>query len=125
MQITEQQIAWEDLSRGFHGGRIDSEEVETFDYSDEKQYISFSVRQYTSERTDFFGVYVDAWELFVFIRDVRFMSDEREYETETKWRIGEDYARAEYAQEFAEYVVESIKKHGNISRLPFSEMCDD
>jgi hypothetical protein len=126
MQITEQkQIVWEDFSRGFHGGRIDSEEIETFNFSDEKQYVSFSVREYTSDTTDFFGVCCPRWEIHVFIRDIRLFHDQKEYETEVQYRVGDDYCKAEYAQEFCEYILYSIKKHGNLSRLPVSERVED
>jgi hypothetical protein len=126
MQITEQkQITWEDFSRGFHGGRIDSEEIETFNFSDEKQYVSFSVREYTSDTTDFFGVCCPMWEILVWIREVRMFHDQKEYETEVQYMAGNDYCRAEYAQEFCEYILYSIKKHGNISRLPICERVED
>lgn len=116
-----QKIVWEDFSRGFHGGYFESNEIETFNFTDEVQRIKFVVRQYTSDRTDFFGTYVDAWEIILTLKDIR----SAEYEIESEWRIGIDYARAEFAKEFCEYALESIKKHGNISRLPFSEMVEE
>ena len=116
-----QKIVWEDLSRGFHGGEFVSNEIETFNFTDEIQKIRFEVRQYTSDRTDFFGTYVDAWEIILTLKDIR----SPEYEIESVWRIGIDYGRAEYAQEFCEYALESIKKHGGISRLPYSEMVEE
>ena len=126
MQITEQQqITWEDFSRGFHGGRIDSTEIETFNFSDEKQYVSFSVREYTSDHEDFFGVACPMWEIYIWIRDVRKFQEETDYETEVQYRVGDDYCKAEYAQEFCEYILYSIKKHGNLSRLPISERVED
>jgi len=118
-------ITWEDFSRGFHGGRFESYEIETFnlwDYdSDEIQKVQFTVQEYTSDEEDFFGVACPKWEIFVTLKDIR----SAEYEIDTRWRIGEDYARAEYAQEFCEYALQSIKKHGNISRLPFSELAEE
>lgn len=126
MQITEQQqITWEDFSRGFHGGRIDSTEIETFNFSDEKQYVSFSVREYTSDHEDFFGVCCPMWEIYLWLREVRSIGGEQEYETEVQYRVGDDYCKAEYAQEFCEYILYSIKKHGNLSRLPISERVED
>jgi len=116
-----QKIVWEDFSRGFHGGEFESGEIETFNFTDEIQKVKFRVQQYTSDRTDFFGTYVDAWEIILTLKNIR----SSEYEIETEWRIGIDYCRAEYAQEFCEYALESIKKHGNISRLPFSEMVEE
>ncbi len=98
MQITEQ-ITWEDFSRGFHGGRIDSAEIETFNFSDEKQYVSFSVREYTSDHEDFFGVCCPMWEIYLWLREVRNIEGEQEYETEVKYRVGDDFCRAEYAQD--------------------------
>ena len=116
-----QKIVWDDLSRGFHGGLFISNEIETFNFTDEIQRLRFEVRQYTSDRTDFFGTYCDAWEIILTLKDIR----SAEYEVEGVWRIGIDYARAEYAKEFCEYALESIKKHGNISRLPLSEMVEE
>lgn len=126
MQITEQQqIIWEDFSRGFHGGRIDSEEICTFNEDGEKQFISFSVREYTSDHEDFFGVACPMWEIYLYLREVRMFHDQKEYETEVQYMTGNDYCRAEYAQEFCEYILYSIKKHGNLSRLPVSERIED
>lgn len=124
MQITEQ-ITWEDLSKGFHGGYFDSNEICTFDEDGEKQFVCFSVREYTSDTTDFFGVACPMWEIYAWIREVRMFHDQKEYETEVKYRVGDDYCRASYAQEFCEYIVYSIKKHGNLSRLPVSERVED
>jgi len=119
--IANQKISWDDFSRGFHGGRIESDEIETFNFSDEIQKVQFTVQEYTSDETDFFGASISKWEIFVTIKDIR----SAEYEVETRWRIGEDYCRAEYAQEFCEYALSSITRHGNISRLPFSERVEE
>lgn len=139
MQITEQQqiafnnlfdeidnlFYWVDLSRGFHGGEFISNELLVFDRDGEQQTIEFSVKQYTSDRTDYFGTFVDAWEIVVRIRDRRFINNVLDYETDVKYRVGEDYACAEYAKDFCSYIFYSIKRYGNISRLPFSQFCDD
>lgn len=116
-----QKIVWDDLSRGFHGGEFVSNEIETFNFTDEIQKVQFIVRQYTSDRTDFFETHVDAWEIILNLKDIR----SSEYEIETQWRIGIDYARAEFAQEFCDYALASISEHGNISRLPFSELMEE
>ena len=116
-----QKIVWDDLSRGFHGGEFVSNEIETFNFTDEIQKVQFIVRQYTSDRTDFFETHVDAWEIILNLKDIR----SSEYEIETQWRIGIDYARAEFAQEFCDYALASISQHGNISRLPFSELMEE
>ena len=113
------EIVWDDCSRGFHGGEFVSQEIEVFDFSDEKQYVQFTVKEYTSDRTDYFGVECPAWEIIVDLRDVR-----AEGEICVRYRIGEDYARADYAKEFCDYALASIARHGNISRLPFSELID-
>lgn len=115
-----QEITWEDFSRGFHGGRIESDQICVFEDGDEKQFVQFTVQEYTSDEEDFFGVCVPKWEIILTLMDIR----SAEYKIETEWRIGQDYGRRDYAQEFCDYVVESVKKHGNISRLPFSEMID-
>lgn len=124
MQITEQ-IVWENLSKGFHGGYFDSNEICTFDEDNEKQFVCFSVREYTSDHEDFFGVCCPMWEIYLWLREVRNIEGEQEYETEVKYRVGDDFCRAEYAQEFCEYILYSIKKHGNLSRLPISERVED
>jgi len=117
-------ITWEDLSRGFHGGRFESYEIETFnlwDYdSDEIQKVQFTVQEYTSDEEDFFGVACPKWEIILTLTDIR----EPEYRIKQQYLIGRDYARANYAQDFCEYVVESITKYGNLSRLPLSEFVD-
>jgi hypothetical protein len=118
--LTQDKIIWQDFSRGFHGGKHESQAIKFYEEENEKQFIQFIVQEYTSDREDFFGVCVPAWEIFIYI-----IYSHDEYETENKYRIGEDYARAEYAQEFCEYVLHSVEKHGNISRLPYSEFIDD
>ena len=119
--LLDQKIVWEDFSRGFHGGRIESDEQCIFEDGGEKRLAQFAVQEYTSDEEDFFGVYVPKWEIILTLKDIR----SSEYEIESVWRIGIDYGRAEYAQEFCEYALQSIKKHGNISRLPFSEMVEE
>lgn len=119
MQLANCEILWDDFSRGFHGGEFVSQEIETFNFTDEKQYVQFTIREYTSDETDFFGVACPKWEIIVDLRDVR-----AECETCSSWRIGIDYARADYAREFCDYALASIARHGNISRLPFSELID-
>lgn len=121
MTIFATTIKWEDFSRGFHGGRFESDEIETFNFSDEIQKVQFCVQEYTSDETDYFGVACPKWEIFVTIKDIR----SAEYEVETRWRIGEGYARAEFAKEFCDYALASISRHGNISRLPFSELAEE
>jgi len=37
-----QKIAWDDLSRGFHGGYFESNEIETFNFTDEIQRLRFT-----------------------------------------------------------------------------------
>ena len=113
------QLVWEDFSRGFHGGRIESDEICIFEEDDEKQFVQFAVQEYTSDEEDFFGVCVPKWEIILTLRDIR-----AEYTYDRQWLIGKDYARANYAQEFCDYALNSIKEHGNISRLPFSEIID-
>ena len=113
-------ITWEDFSRGFHGGRIESDEQCIFEDGGEKQFVQFAVQEYTSDEEDFFGTCVPKWEIILTLTDIR----EPEYEIERQYLIGRHYGRAEYAQDFCEYVVESITKYGNISRLPFSELVD-
>jgi hypothetical protein len=116
-----EKITWEDFSRGFHGGRIESDELCVFEDGDEKQFVQFAVQEYTSDEEDFFGVCVPKWEIILTLTDIR----SAEYKIETQWRIGIDYGRANYAQEFCDYALKSIKEHGNISRLPFSEIVED
>ena len=83
-------ITWEDFSRGFHGGRFESDEIETFNFTDEIQdeiqKVQFTVQEYTSDNEDFFGVLVPRWEIFVTLKDIR----SAEYEIDGRWRIGED-----------------------------------
>jgi hypothetical protein len=128
MQILETELTWEDLSRGFHGGYFDSNEICVLHDEEykEKSFICFSVRQYTSDKTDFFGVNVDAWEIYLWIRHTKeYEQSDTEAEQESRWRIGEEYSNAEFAKEFCDYVVYSMKKHGGIQCLPFSKMVDD
>ena len=113
-------ITWDDLSRGFHGGRFESDEQCIFEDGGEKQFVQFAVQEYTSDEEDFFGVACPKWEIILTLTDIC----EPEYKIERQYLIGRDYARANYAQDFCEYVVESITKYGNLSRLPFSELID-
>jgi hypothetical protein len=119
-----QKITWEDFSHGFHGGRIESDEICVFDDEEseggEKQFVQFAVQEYTSDEEDFFGTCVSKWEIILTLTDIR----EPEYKIERQYLIGRDYARANYAQDFCEYVVASVTKYGNLSRLPLSEFID-
>jgi hypothetical protein len=120
-QINQQLFAWEDFSRGFHGGRIDSQEICVFDEAGEKGTIQFSVREYTSDNEDFFGVCAPAWRILVFCRDSKHCVEvnQQEYETRREYELGADYANKEFAMEFCEYILASYLEHQNFSRLPY------
>lgn len=119
-QINQQLFAWQDLSRGFHGGRFDSQEICIFDEGGEKGTIEFSVREYTSDHKDFFGVCAPAWRILAFCRDSKrcVEVDKEEYGVRREYELGADYARKEYAMEFCEYILASSLKYQNFSRLP-------
>jgi len=119
-------IDWQDLSRGFHGGYFYSGRIqfgndyETMDEEIEdeevRQEIEITIQQYTSDRTDFFGVNVDAWQVLVTIFD-RLTPNGREY------HCGEDFSTADNAKEYAAYIVWQCKKGNRLASVP-SELID-
>ena len=119
-------IPWQDLSRGFHGGyhfsgRIQfGNDYETMDEEIEdeevRQEIEITVQQYTSHGTDFWGVNVDAWQVFVRIFDC-LTPNGREY------HCGEDFSTADDAKEYAAYIVWQFKKGNGLACIP-SELID-
>lgn len=113
-------IDWQDLSRGFHGGyhfsgRIQfGNDEETMD--EEGEEIEITVQQYTSDRTDYFGVNVDAWQVLVSIFDP-LSPNGREY------HCGDDFRTADNAKEYAAYIVWQFKKGNMLASVP-SELID-
>ena len=120
-QISQQIFEWEDFSRGFHGGGFDSCEICVFDEAGEKGTIEFSIREYTSDREDYFGVSCPAWRILVFCCDTRQCVEvgKEEYSARRDYELGADYAKKEYAMEFCEYILASYLEHQNFSRLPY------
>ena len=108
-------IDWQDLSRGFHGGYYFSGRIqfgnneETMD--EEREEIEITIQQYTPDRTDFFGVYVDAWQVLVTIFDC-LTPDGREY------HCGDDFSTAENAKEYAAYIARQFKKGNRLASVP-------
>lgn len=78
----------------------------------------FTVKEYTSEDTDYFGVECPKWYLEVEITDSKKIGDMQEYETTVTWGLGDDFSRADYAKEFADFVVQTYKTHQSLAVLP-------
>lgn len=102
---------WQNLSRGFQGGFYISAPVRVFDEDGEITDLLFSVKQVDSS---FF--------LLLKIEESRFICGQQECSFYSNWCLGEDFGQPEAAMEFAEYVVESYRKHQNLSRLPFTDL---
>lgn len=100
-------IEWQNLSRGFQGGFFVSSPTSIFEEGERKSDLVFAIKQV--DETFF---------LLLKIQDF--------YESEpamySNWCLGEDFAEAEFAKEFADYVLESYCRHGNLSRLPFTDL---
>ena len=111
-------FAWEDYSRGFRGGEFTSTPIVVFDEDGETCTLAFTVKEYTSEDTDFFGVETAKWYLEVEITDTKKVNDLREYETTVTWGLGDDFSRADFAKEFAEFVLQSYKTHQSLAVMP-------
>lgn len=120
-QISQQIFEWQDLSRGYRGGRFDSSEICVFDEAGEKETIEFSIREYTSDHEDLFGVCAPAWRILVFCRGTKQCAevDKEEYDIMRTYELGADYTRWELAMEFCEYILASYLEHQNLSRLPY------
>lgn len=113
-------IDWQDLSRGFHGGYYYSGRIQFFDYDgddgEKPNELEITIQQYTSDHTDFFGVNVDAWQVFVRIFD-SLSPDGREY------LCGSDFSSADNAKEYAAYIAWQFKKGNRLASIP-SELID-
>lgn len=117
-----QKIHWENFSRGFHGGRFTAAPVCVFDEGGEKCFLDFELQEYTSDEEDFFGVNTSAWQIICYIRELKFVYGNKEYDSESCWCLGRDYSRKESAMEFCEYIVESYKKHQSFTCLPYCKL---
>jgi hypothetical protein len=113
MITSTQKIYWTDFSRGFHGGRFESAPEIVYQEDDDKCSLQFSVEEFTSDTEDFFGVACPMWRLSVEI--IRIANN---YTDKVTWGIGDEFAQSEFAKEFAEYVLESYKKHESLACLP-------
>lgn len=111
-------FVWTDYSRGFHGGEFTCNPIVVFDEDGEKTTLMFTVKEYTSEDTDYFGVECPKWYLEVEITDSKKIGDMQEYETTVTWGLGDDFSRADYAKEFADFVVQTYKTHQSLAVLP-------
>ena len=109
-------IDWQNLSRGFHGGYWCSDRILFNEEEGRMDEIELTIQQYTSHRTDFFGVNVDAWQVLVRIYD-SLTPNGREY------HCGEDFSTADNAKEYAAYIVWQFKKGNRLKCVP-SEFID-
>ena len=112
-------LTWENTSRGgFRGGRYESAPVVVFDEAGEHTTLQFLIQEYTSDEQDYFGVATSKWFIEVEISDKQRIGELVEYETNTTWGLGNDYARADFAKEFAMFVVDSYIKYQTLAVMP-------
>ena len=111
-------FVWTDYSRGFHGGEFTSDPIVVFDDGQEKTTLMFNVKEYTSDETDFFGVCCPKWCLEVEIVDTRKIGEMQEYDTARIYGLGDDFSRADFAKEFADFVVQTYKTHQSLAIMP-------
>jgi|694.fasta_scaffold09440_15 hypothetical protein len=112
-QAPEQPLVWTNLSRGFQGGFHASDEITVFQLGAERSTMTFCVKEFDShEATETFYV------LLCIIKDLRF----DECLSQTNWCLGEDFFMAQHAIDFADHVVESYRRHGDLSRLPMKDL---
>jgi len=106
-------IEWQNLSRGFHGGYWCSDRITVYEEDGIKEEIDLTIQQYTSDSTDYFGVNLDAWQVFVRIYD-SLSPNGREY------HCGDDFSTADNAKEYAAYIVWQFKKGNRLASVPSS-----
>ena len=111
-------FVWTDYSRGFRGGEFTCDPIVVFDEDGEKTTLMFTVKEYTSEHTDYFGVECPMWYLEVEITDTKKIGDMQEYDTTRTYGLGDDFSRADYAKEFADFVLQSYKTHQSLAIMP-------
>ena len=112
-QAPEQKLNWTNLSRGLRGGFHTSDEIAVFQLGAERSIITFLVKEFdTHESSESFFV------LLCTIKDFRF----EDCTLESNWCLGEDFYQAQHAIDFADHVVESYRKHGDLSRLPMKDL---
>lgn len=106
-------FVWTDYSRGFRGGEFLSNSIVVFDEDGVKTTVKFTVKEYTSEETDYFGVGVGKWYLEVEITDTT-----QDYDDARTYGLGDDFSYADYAKEFADFVLQSYKIHHSLAVMP-------
>jgi hypothetical protein len=112
-QAPEQKLTWTNLSRGFRGGFHTSDEITVFQLGAERSTITFLVKEFdTHESNESFFV------LLCTIKDFRF----EDCTLGGNWCLGEDFYQAQHAIDFADHVVESYRKYGDLSRLPMKDL---
>ena len=111
-------FVWTGYSRGFRGGEFTSDPIVVFDEDGETCTLAFTVKEYASEDTDFFGVETAKWYLEVEIVDKKKIGDLQECETAVLWGLGDDFSRADFAKEFADFVLQSYKTHQSLAIMP-------
>lgn len=122
-QIRQEIFSWNNMSRGFHGGRFDSSEICVFDEAGETAVLDFSLREYTSGLEDSLGITLSRWRIILFIKEGRCVpgaANLSEYAIEFPVEVGIDYADKKSAMDFCEYILASYLEHQNLSRLPYT-----
>ena len=108
-------IEWQDLSRGFHGGFLRSA-ITIQEEEGEPMEIVIAVKEYTSDREDFFGVRCPAWEVVVTIYDELSPSGR-------SYHCGDDFSSSDNAKEYADYIVWQFCKGNLLACIP-SQLID-
>jgi hypothetical protein len=112
-QAPEQQLSWSNLSRGFHGGFHASDEITVLQLGAERSTMTFLVKEFDTHESD--------ESFFVLLCTIKDFSLD-DCVLESNWCLGEDFYQAQHAIDFADHVVESYKKHCDLSRLPMKDL---
>lgn len=89
-----------------------------FAWDDEPTEAQFTVKQYLTDRQDFMGASIPAWELTVRFYD-SLSPNGRD------WHLGGDFPSDGAAKEYACFVLWQLRKGNGLAACPDSEPIDD
>jgi hypothetical protein len=106
LNITEE-LVFQQYDIRFHSTKYQSQEVLSYEDHLNVEYISFNIKEFTSDEEDYFGVNISKYAL---IAQTRYVSFVLEGIDERRTFLGE-FCRVEHAIRFAQFVISEYAEH--------------
>lgn len=104
---TTEELIFQQYDIGFHNRKYQSQEVLSCEDDLGAAYISFNIKEFTSDQEDYFGTNIS---MYALIAQTRYVSFVQESIDEQRTFLGE-FCKVEHAIRFAQFVISEYAEH--------------